>query len=382
MFDSSEKRRMLSRWIIGTVACCILIYLGIRHIVNVAEAALWAVNQVKPLLIGVVLALILNVPMTLWESFLKKKLGMHKGVRALSITLSLLLVFGIFIAVAFLVIPELANALKLLVEILSDWLDKLARMDTSELLQETPFAAALAQIDIDWLSMKTQLEQWARNQSGVFVEQVMGAAGSVVSSTISGFIGLIFAIYIVSSKETLKRQTARLIRAWLPRRPGETLIHVCSVCAKIFRQFVAGQTIEAIILGTLCMAGMLLLQLPYAPMIGALVGVSALIPIVGAFVGTIVGTVMILTVSPVKAVVFIVFLLVLQQLEGNLIYPRVVGSKINLPAIWVLAAVTVGGNLAGPLGMLLGVPTASAGYALLKEATLDRERILRRFPRS
>ena len=130
---------------------------------------------------------------------------------------------------------------------------------------------------------------------------------------------------------------------------------------------------EAVILGTLCMVGMAILQIPYAPMIGALVGVTALIPVVGAFVGVIVGAIMILTVNPIKAVVFVVFLLVLQQIEGNMIYPKVVGSKINLPAIWVLAAVTVGGNIGGPLGMLLGVPIASAAYALLKEATCNRE---------
>lgn len=128
--------------------------------------------------------------------------------------------------------------------------------------------------------------------------------------------------------------------------------------------FIAGQAIEAIILGTLCMIGMMILRIPYAPMIGALVGVTARIPIVGAFAGTIVGAVMILTVDPFKAVVFVVFLLILQQVEGNAIYPRVVGSKIKLPAIWVLAAVTIGGNLDGP-----GVPAASAAYALMKEAT-------------
>lgn len=131
---------------------------------------------------------------------------------------------------------------------------------------------------------------------------------------------------------------------------------------------------EAMILGTLCMVGMAILRIPYAPMIGALVGVTALIPLVGAFIGTIVGAIMILTVNPFKAFVFVVFLLVLQQIEGNMIYPKVVGSKINLPAIWVLAAVTIGGNLGGPIGMLLGVPAASAAYALLKEATAKREK--------
>ena len=134
-----------------------------------------------------------------------------------------------------------------------------------------------------------------------------------------------------------------------------------------------GQKTEAVILGTLCGVGMAILRIPYAPMVGALVGVTALIPYVGAFLATVIGAFMILTVNPFKALVFVIYLLTLQQVEGNLIYPRVVGAKINLPAMWVLAAITVGGNLAGPIGMLLGVPAASAAYALLKEATTKKE---------
>ena len=134
-----------------------------------------------------------------------------------------------------------------------------------------------------------------------------------------------------------------------------------------------GQTTEAVILGTLCGVGMAILRIPYAPMVGALVGVTALIPYVGAFLATVIGAFMILTINPFKALVFVIYLLTLQQVEGNLIYPRVVGAKINLLAMWVLAAITVGGNLAGPIGMLLGVPAASAAYALLKEATTKKE---------
>ncbi len=151
------------------------------------------------------------------------------------------------------------------------------------------------------------------------------------------------------------------------------MAHICAVSGDIFRQFIVGQTTEAVILGSLCGIGMAILRIPYAPMVGALVGVTALIPYVGAFLATVIGGFMILTVNPFKALMFVIFLLALQQIEGNLIYPRVVGAKINLPAMWVLAAITVGGNLAGPFGMLLGVPAASAAYALLKEATNKRE---------
>ena len=135
----------------------------------------------------------------------------------------------------------------------------------------------------------------------------------------------------------------------------------------IFRNFVAGQTLESVILGILCIIGMLILQIPYAPMIGALISVTALVPIVGPIIGTAIGAFMILIVSPIKAVIFVIFMLILQQLEGNLIYPKVMGSSVNLPAMWVLAAVTIGGGLAGAVGMLLGVPVVSTIYVLVKE---------------
>ena len=373
MFDTSEKRRKISKWFIGIFTCCILIYLGFRHISSVAGAISWLIDLAKPLLIGAILALIFNVPMSFFERNLRKKTKLRKGARPLAIVLALALVFGMFIGITVLVVPELIEAVKLIIQIAGGGLDQLAQMETNTALMGTPVGQYFAKLDIDWLGLKTQMEEWFKSQSGTFVNQAVGAAGSFAGSLVTFFIGLVFAIYILSGKEKLKQQVCRLIHVWLPEKFGETLIHVSSVCSKTFRLFIAGQATEAIILGTLCMIGMAILRIPYAPMVGALVGVTALIPVVGAFVGTIVGAIMILTVDPFKAVVFVIFLLILQQIEGNMIYPKVVGSKIKLPAIWVLAAVTIGGNLGGPIGMLLGVPAASAAYALIKEATAKRE---------
>ena len=365
MFDDLEKSRKAAKWVIGVVSACILVYLGIRHIGTVAEAVGWLVNLLNPLLLGAVLALVLNVPMSMIEGLLLKKLRHSK--RPLAILLALILVVGIFVGVAFLVIPELLNAIALLVQIVSEGLEQLAGLDNTGALAQMPLAEWTN--NIDWMRLSTQLETWLKEQSGNLAGHAMGAVGSVVNGVVSFVIGLVFAIYILSGKEKLKAQASRLLRVWLPERVSGGIIHVASVCAGTFNLFIAGQATEAIILGTLCMVGMAILRLPYAPMIGALVGVTALIPVVGAFVGTIVGAIMILTVAPFKAAVFVIYLLILQQIEGNVIYPRVVGSKINLPAIWVLAAVTIGGNLAGPFGMLLGVPAASAAYVLIKEAT-------------
>ena len=372
MFDTQEKRRAISKWIIGTVTCCILIYLGLRHISSIAQAFSWLAGLAKPLLIGGILALVLNVPLCQWEAILRKRTPLQKAVRPLAILLSLVSVFGIFAGIAFLVIPELVDTIQLVVHILGSGLDQLAQMEQDE--AHTSLDAFISGLGIDWLDLKHQMETWFKDRSGALVQQILDLTKKILSSAVTSLVGLVFAIYLLSGKEKLKLQACRLIRVWLPQNMGGIMIHISSVCGDVFHRFVAGQFLEALILGTLCMLGMVILRIPYAPMVGVLIGVTALIPVVGAIAGTFIGTIMIMTVSPLKAIVFVIFLLILQQVEGNLIYPRVVGAKINLPAIWVLAAVTVGGNLAGPLGMFLGVPAASAAYTLIREATDQRER--------
>ncbi|MGI5953454.1 AI-2E family transporter [Dysosmobacter sp.] len=372
MFDTPERRRAISKWVIGTVTCCVLIYLGLRHISSIAQGFSWLAGLAKPLLIGGILALVLNVPLRQWEAILRGRTALRKAVRPLAIFLSLVSVLGIFAGIAFLIIPELADAVQLVVQILGSGLEQLAQMERDE--AQTSLDAFISGLGIDWLDLKQQMENWFKERSGALVEQIFNATKKILSSAVTLLVGLFFSVYLLSGKEKLKRQACRLVRVWLPQNMGGIMIHISSVCGDVFHRFVAGQFLEALILGTLCMLGMVILRIPYAPMVGVLIGVTALIPVVGAFAGTIVGAVMIMTVSPLKAVVFVIFLLILQQVEGNLIYPRVVGAKINLPAIWVLAAVTVGGNLAGPLGMFLGVPAASATYTLIREATDRRER--------
>ncbi|MCC8045528.1 MAG: AI-2E family transporter [Clostridiales bacterium] len=369
--DTPEERRETGKWLVGIVACCCLIYLGMRYFSVVVSSVSFLLDLVRPILIGMILALILNVPMNMFERLLRKKTSMKKGVRVLSIILALVLIAAIIVAVAVLVIPKLVSAIGLIVQIISEGLDGLEAMDENPVFQENPLGKFLA--DIDWSSLKTQLEKLLKANSDDIVDSAVSATGSIVGGIVNFVVALVFAIYILAGKEKLKRQTGRLVRAWLPDKIGEPLIHVCHVCSSTFQHFIGGQATEAVILGSLCMIGMLILHIPYAAMVGALVGVTAMIPIVGAYVSAAVAVVMILTVSPFKALVFLIFFVILQQTENNLIYPRVVGSKINLPAMWVLAAVTVGGKLGGPIGMMLGVPAASAIYSLLREATEWRE---------
>lgn len=378
MLENTEKRHQLAKWLISIITICILIYLGIRHINQLAVAVTWLKELMNPLLIGFVLALFLNVPMGFIERhlFQKKPTPRKKKMRRpLAILLSFALVIGIFIGIAFLVIPELVDAVGIVISSIMNGMDQLAAFESTADYSKLPFGEQLSQIDIDFVEIKTKLEEWIKQLGTTVVDGAASALGGITSTIFDFIIGLVFSIYILANKEKLKRQISRLIRVWLPKKFGEWSIHVASVCGRNFKLFVAGQTTEAIILGTLCAIGMLILRIPYAPMIGALVGVTALIPYVGAWIATLIGAFMILTVNPFKALVFVIFLLTLQQIEGNAIYPKVVGAKINLPAMWVLAAITVGGNLGGPIGMLLGVPAAASAYALLKEATDKREAV-------
>lgn len=374
--DDPKTRKTLTKWVVGTIAACILIFLGVRYISVIAFAVEWFFELVKPLVIGIVIAMILSVP----QSFLEKHLFQKKTTprketlkRPLSILLSVLLVIGVFAGVAMLVIPELVGAVSVVVSSITGGMDQLAALESSGDLSELPFAQILADLEIDWISLKKQLVDWIERLSSAILNASANVLSSAAASVLDAVVGIVFALYILANREKLLRQLSRLARAWLPDRFTDTMGNFCIVSYGIFRQFIVGQTTEAVILGTLCGIGMAILRIPYAPMVGALVGVTALIPYVGAFIATFVGAFMILTVNPFKALIFVIYLLALQQVEGNLIYPRVVGSKINLPPMWVLAAITVGGNLAGPVGMLLGVPAASAAYALLREATEKRE---------
>ena len=377
--DDAKKRRELGKWIVGIVAICCLIYLMMRHIYNIPGAISDLLQLLTPLLSGLMLALVLNVPMHFLEKHLfqrSKRPRIHRIRRMLAIVLSLVCIIGIIIGIAVLVIPELVDAVAIIVQKLSGVIDQLAQLDAQTDYSTIPLGEYISQINVDWSNLKANLEQWFQKQSGNLLNGVVSfftlAAGRVVDIVFS----VIFALYILSSKEKLKAQAARLIRAWIPKGIGEYIIHAAEVYSKTFQKFIAGQTIEAIILGGLCALGMLILGLPYAPMIGALVGVMAMLPILGAYIAAFVGAFMILTVNPFQALVFLIFLVLLQQVEGNLIYPRVVGSQIKLPGLWILASVTIGGSIGGPIGILLGVPIASATYALIKEATAKRERKL------
>ncbi len=367
-----KKRKKLSRWIIGIAFSCFVIILALKNIPVIKDFISKATSIVMPLIIGLIFALIINVPMSFLEDHLWKK-GTEKGAkirRPLAFIMSLLFIISIIVGVVWLVIPALVEAVTVIADGVMSYVNTLSAMSKEEIAQ-LPVGRLL--LNVDWDKTLQTMQTFLKNQGGDIFNTAVGTVSSVVSGIYDFFIAAVFAVYILFNKEKLKEQTARLVKAWIPDNVADFSIHACRLLGKNFKNFVTGQSLEAVILGVLCIIGMLILQIPYAPMVGALVGVTAIIPVVGGFIGAFVGAFMILTVSPVKAVIFLIFILVLQQLEGNLIYPKVMGSSVNLPSMWILAAVTIGGGIAGAGGMLLAVPVASTLYVLVREATEKRE---------
>lgn len=374
MDTSPQKKHRTAKWIIGIAAACIAIFLGLQHLNVVYGALVWCMDILSPLLWGLVLALILNVPMSFYERHLwtkSKKPIAARLRRPVAIVLAILSILAVLTGVICLVLPELVEAVQVILGGIQEITKTLSTMEEGH-LPDLPFVNLL--VEINWNKLFVSIQNWFKDKSGDIFNTAIITVSSLVGGVFDLFIALVFSVYILGGKENLKARFSRLLRVWLPENVAEGTIHTCAVASRNFHNFVSGQTLESVILGVLCMLGMLLFKIPYAPMVGTLVGVTALIPVVGAFLGAIVGAFIILTVEPVKAVVFVIFLVILQQVEGNIIYPKVMGNRVNLPGMWILAAVTIGGGLGGPLGMLLSVPIASTLYVLLQEATDKKEK--------
>ena len=348
-----------------------LTFLAIRYWGSLTGFVGTVFRAASALILGCVIAYVLNILMSFYEKhYLLKgqKDSVKKNRRILCLLGALLTLIAVVALVIGLVVPELVGCFRILIaEIppaidgLVDWLEKAGVLAT---VMSEDSAAALT--TVDWQAKVAELLSVVATGVGGVAQMAASAVSATISVAAKFLIGLIFAIYILLGKETLGGQVNRLMDYFFKPSWNEKIRYIAAVFDRSFHNFIVGQCIEAVVLGVLCIAGMSILQLPYAMMIGTLIGFTALIPIAGAYIGAGVGAFMILTVSPIKALVFLIFVVVLQQLEGNLIYPKVVGSSIGLPGIWVLAAVTIGGGIMGIPGMLLGVPTAAAVYQLLK----------------
>lgn len=318
------------------------------------------IKIMTPFIIGGIIAFVLNVLVNIIEAKLLPK--MKKGKRILSIILSLLLVFGFIIILLFILIPQIRNAGSIFLDNLPEYQETIYDIGSKlGISTET-----LEKIDLSSDKIKEQIASLLSNNYEYIIDISMVFANSVFSAFANFFVGLVFAIYVLLDKESLQRRIKKLLRKIFPKKAYERMIKVFSLSNETFSNFVKVQVLEAFILGMLCFLMMLIFRLPYAATISVLVGFTALIPIFGAFIGCGVGAFLIFMISPLKALLFICLFLILQQIEGNFIYPHVVGGKIGLPSIWVLVAVTIGGSLGGILGMLIGVPLLSVIYSLLK----------------
>ena len=320
----------------------------------------------RPLFIGFAIAFILNRPCAFFCRHYERNLGerWRKLGRPLAVLTSYLVLIAAAVALFSFVLPRVVESIQILAGSLGGYI---ANLQT--LLNQAADYLDWEALDLDLSSLNQYLRELL---NGVLssvsnaATHVMTVTGNIISMLVTLVLAVVFSIYMLAGKEKLLGQGRRLLRVYLPRRWADRVSDVINLTAEIFSNFVSGQLIEACILGGLCALGTFFIQADYAALIGVIIGVSALIPVAGAYIGALLSAFLLVMVNPVRALVFLIFLAVLQQIEGNVIYPRVVGTSIGLPGIWVLAAVTVGGGLFGLLGVLLSVPTVSVIYALIK----------------
>lgn len=354
--------------------CVFLLYLCIHYWPQASVMLTALFKAAVPLIAGCAVAFVVNILMGMYERFFfakSNKKVIASARRPVCLVLAYLTVIALLALVIGLVVPQLVSCVKLIIAVLPGALDKC--VNYLQTLEFMPKSVGELMDSIDWKSRLGEIASLLGNGVGGVMGTVIQTVSAVLSGVFSALVSFMFSIYLLLGKEQLSRRCKRVMKHYMRESAYDKSIYVAGVLNDCFRRYIIGQCTEAVILGTLCIIGMLILRLPYATMIGALVAFTALIPIVGAFIGAGVGAFMILTVSPVKAVIFVIFIVLLQQVEGNLIYPRVVGSSIGLPALWVLAAVTLGGGVLGISGMLIAVPITAALWRILRD-DLNRPR--------
>lgn len=362
------------QWLL-IIAVLILAIINWSYLVSMVSMV-WSV--IFPLILGGMIAFVLNLLMRLIEKYLfpntDKKWLQHTR-RPLAIVLAILVIILVITGVVIIVIPQLASAVMTLIDVIptvvanvSNWIDQQEAL--IPMLDEFT-----SQIDINWGNIISSVVSGVNSIASGLATTSVSVLTTSVSAVTNIFLGILFAIYILFSKEKLGNQVNRVMSAYLSediRLLVKNLLHITN---ETFSKFISGMVIEAVILGVLVTAGLLILQIPYAAMLGVLQGVLALVPILGAFMAGAIGVIILLALNPTYAVIYLVFVLVVQQLEGDFIYPRVVGDSIGLPSMWVLFAVTVGGGLMGIPGMLIGVPILAAIYKIIKLDVRYRESV-------
>lgn len=357
------------------VGGCIFLYWLLHETDRVKAVYIFLKNIFSPFVIGAGLAFVLNVPMRGIENHLKgiKKIALR---RLIAVVLTFIVILLVLFVVFWLLLPQVAETVQTLIASLPGFLNGIIEKvqvflnDNPEMMEwvmeNTEFES------IDWSALVQKIVAFVGDSISTIVVSAFAAIGSLSTGIFNGVIALVFSLYCLFRKEILARQCRRLAYAFLPERFCDQSIRILRLTNTTFSSFISGQCLEALILGCLFAVSMLIFRMPYIPLVSVLVSVTALVPIVGAFVGCILGAFFILVNNPIQALWFVVMFLIIQQFEGNVIYPKVVGKSVGLPGMWVLLAVSLGGELMGVAGMLIMIPLVSVLYTLLREITKDR----------
>lgn len=365
--NQRSKKEIMVLILFAAVVCLGVLNFG--AFINFIQKVL---EMMKPFMIGAAIAFVVNLPL----KFIEEKWLNHLPVRfknskrTIGIILSLLF-FAIVIAFVIVsVIPQMGRTLNQLAQKIPVFFNNVftqAEIILADNPQALEFLNQLEYERVNWDGLISKVAAFVKSGVGSLLTSTVSMAGNVFGSLVNGIISFIFSIYILSQKEKLKDQASRVVCAYFKESTQYKIFYVTKLVYRNFSKFLTGQCVEAVILGALFVVAMTVFRMPYAFMIGVLIAFTALIPLVGAFVGCFVGVFFILVDTPVKAAWFILMFLIIQQIEGNLIYPKVVGNSVGLPSLWVLVAVTLGSSMLGVVGMLLFIPLFSTAYRLIKE---------------
>ena len=371
-----ELNRATMKKLMLLIAFAVLLLVGVQRFETVVAAVGFLVNMLSPFLAGGAVAFVINVPMRFLEKHLFGELIRKKGkrpgfVRPVCLLLTLLLVILVLLVLGLVVIPQLTVTIVGLGSTISGFFTRTLAWAEKTFADNPQVVQWLENLSIDWQRFDWQnllntVADFLKSGATDVLNSTITAVSTVVSGVVSSFIAFAFSCYILLQKEKLGLQSRKILFALLPEKRARRILEVASLSYRIFSSFITGQCTEAVILGAMFFVAMSLFGMPYALLVGCLIAVTALIPIVGAFIGCGVGVFLLLMQSPTQALIFLIMFLVLQQVEGNLIYPHVVGNSVGLPSIWVLMAVTVGGSLMGVVGMLIFIPITSVAYTLFR----------------
>ena len=370
--DLELNKRNIKR-IMLLIAFAALLYWGLNNLSWLSGILSGLLSLLSPLLLGICIAFVLNLMMAalerLWDRALAKWSSPWRGKlkRPVCLTLTMVLFVGIIFAIFFILIPRLEEAATTMVANIPTYVSQIQSWWENLSGFAAEHGVTLPELSLSADQVKETITGFLQEKGDSVVNTTLNITTSIVGALVNFLLALVFSLYLLAQKLTLLAHSRRLLRRILPQKAADRLMHLLSLANNAFSSFVTGQVTEALILGTLCCIGMLILRLPYALPVSVIIASLSLIPIFGAWIGAATGAFLIVFQSPIKALTFLIFLLILQQVEGNLIYPKVVGKSVGLPGLWVLAAVTVGGGAFGVLGMLLGVPVCSVVYALVQD---------------